>query len=362
MKIYFIGEYLDPDKQEAPLLVAAGLFDALRKKNIPVKYITYFTDGRKYSLFQKLFGKQIIDDYSIRFGILPMIFYIARERPDVLYLLNMEFFYLPLLLLKFVFRYKIFYTSHGIAAYENHYFRKLPPIFMLKNKVIEYLIFRISDNIISLSEKTARLISYCYKLNHAKIRVLNNGITPDNITNRTNPLFNLSNIKLAVVGSTDRREKGIGFLISTLVSSEYTIELNVFGENSDLLRTDRYNKLNVNLHPFVDKKELLCHLAENDIFIVPSSYDTFNLSLLEAMNLGMLFVSSDRVGLTERFDEKLMKFVYKHHSKEDLLNKLKMVINLSPEERSYYSELNHQFSLGFTWDKVASQYLELFND
>jgi hypothetical protein len=88
MKIFFIGDCLDTDKQNAPLLVAAGLFNKFREKNLPVEYITYFIDGRKYSLFQKLFGKQIINNDTIRFGIIPMIFYIFRKRPDVLYLLN----------------------------------------------------------------------------------------------------------------------------------------------------------------------------------------------------------------------------------------------------------------------------------
>jgi glycosyltransferase involved in cell wall biosynthesis len=222
--------------------------------------------------------------------------------------------------------------------------------------------FKISDNIISLSQKTARLISYCYKLDRTKIRVLNNGVSPSTSLVKKTTVFNPEEIKLAVVGSTSRKEKGIEFLISALTSSNYIFELNIFGEKTDLPRSDRYDNLNVNFNPFVERKELFCKLIENKIFIVPSYYDTFNLSLLEAMNLGMLFIASDRVGLTERFDNRLFKFVYKHKSKSDLLDKLKMIINLSPEEKNYYSDLNHQFSLGFTWDKVSTQYLALFNE
>jgi len=361
MKIYFIGGYFDSDNQGAPLLVSAGLFNSLRKNNITIKYLTYFIDGRKYSRFQKLFGKQILDPDSLRLGIIPLIMFVVRNRPDALYLLNIESFYLPLLLLKYIFRYKVYYISHGIASYENHYFRKIPFILKTKNSITEYLNFKISDKIISLSEKTARLISYCYKIDHNHIKVLDNGISTNVTVKKNISVFDPSSIKLAVIGSTDRKEKGIGALITSLVSFDMDIELNVYGEKTDLLRTDRYNKLNVNYFPFMEKKQLLCNLIENDIYIAPSSYDTFNLSLLEAMNLGMLIISSDRVGLTERFDENLMRFVYKHHSKDDLFHKLKMTLNLSPEERKYYSGLNHQFSLGFTWDKVSMQYLEIFS-
>lgn len=362
MKIFFIGECSEREKQSAPLLVAAGLFNAFRQKNIPVKYITYFTDGSKYSVFQKIFGRQVIDKDTIRFGIIPMIIYVVRNKPDVLYLLNIEFFYFPLLLMKFVLKYKIYYTSHGIVAYENRYFRKIPFILNMKNLIIEYLNFKISDKIISLSKKSARLISYCYNLDRGKIRVLDNGLSSIGTFNKKTSAFNPLSVKLAVVGSTSRKEKGIGFLIKALSLLDYKIELNVYGENTDLLRTDRFNNLNVNLHPFVENKELICKLADNDIFIAPSSYDTFNLSLLEAMNIGMLIISSDRVGLAERFDDKLMKFVYKHNNMSDLQDKLKMVINFSPEERSFYSELNHEFSLAFNWDKVSNQYLTIFNE
>jgi glycosyltransferase involved in cell wall biosynthesis len=232
----------------------------------------------------------------------------------------------------------------------------------MKNIIIEFLNFKISDKIISLSKKTARLISYCYKLNPAKIIVLDNAISPDWAISKKKSEFNSSSIKIATVGSTSRKEKGIGFLISALSLTTHGIELNIYGENTDLPRTDRYNNLTVNFYPFMEKKELICKLPENDVLLVPSLYDTFNLSLLEAMNIGMLFISSDRVGLTERFDDRLMKFVYKHYNSADLLDKLKMVINLSPEERNYYSDLNHKFSLGFTWDKVSNQYLAIFNE
>jgi glycosyltransferase involved in cell wall biosynthesis len=361
MKIYFIGDYMDSFKKDAPVLVATGLFESLLRKNVPVKYLTYFREGSKYSRYQKLFGKQILNTVSIRFGIFPLLLYIIRTRPDVLYLLNMEFFYLPLLLLKFVLRYKIFYTTHGIVSYENRYFRSMPYFLAKKTSLIEHLNFMIADNIISLSEKTARLITYCYQINPAKIKVFSNGITPQEMMGGNAMVFNLSNIKIATVGSSTRKEKGADFLIKALSASDYNVELNIFGEQSDLFRSDKYNNVTVNLHPFSEKKEMLHYLSENDILIAPSSYDTFNVSLLEAMNIGMLFISSDRVGLTERFDDRLKKFVYKHYSSADLLDKLNMVIKLSPEERKYYSDLNHEFSLGFTWDKVSTQYLELFN-
>jgi glycosyltransferase involved in cell wall biosynthesis len=361
MKIYFIGDYMDSFKKDAPVLVAAGLFDALLRKKVPVKYLTYFREGSKYSRYQKLFGKEILDSVSFRFGIFPMIIYIIKNKPDALYLLNMEFFYLPLLFLKFILKYKIFYTTHGIASYENRYFRSMPFFLSQKNSLIEYINFKISDNIISLSEKTARLITYCYKIKPSKIRVLNNGINPDEISKVKSPAFNTSKIKIATVGSTTRKEKGAGFLIKALSGLDRNVELNVFGEKADSFRSEQYNNLTVNFHPFLEKKEMLLLLSENDILIAASSYDTFNVSLLEAMNIGMLFISSDRVGLTERFDNTLLKFVYKHYSIADLISKINMVITLTPEERTYYSELNHRFSLDYAWDKVSSQYLELFN-
>ena len=361
MTIYFIGGYFDSDSRSAPLLVASGLFKAIKGKSAQFKYLTYFTDGRKYTKFQKLFGRQILDSDSLRLGLFPMILHVVKNKPEVLYLVNMEFFYLPLLLLKFLVGYKIYYTSHGIAAYENHYFRKFPLKLRVQNCIIEFLIFKISDKIICLSEKTRRLISVCYKLDPGKIKILSNGIISEKAPDFKPVSFNASVLKLASIGTVTRKEKGIGFLISSLSMADYKVELNVYGENTDLLRTDIYNNLKVNSYPFVQKKQLLSNLAGNDILIVPSSYDTFNLGLLEAMNVGMLFICSDRVGLTERFDSELMKFVYKHYSTADLLDKIIMILKLSPEKKKYYSNKNYLFSLGFTWDKISSQYLELFN-
>jgi glycosyltransferase involved in cell wall biosynthesis len=360
MNIYFIGDYKDSYNKDSAVLVTAGLFETLLRKGIPVKYITYFREGSKYSRYQKLFSSEQIDTNSFRFGLFPMLIYVFRHRPDIIYLLNLEFFTVPIILLKFILRYKIIYIAHGLNIYEITHFKKFPYFLNLKNKIAEYLNFKIADTIIALSVKTSRLITYCYKLNPAKIRILNNGITL-NLSIRKEIKDNKSALlKIATVGSTVRKEKGIDFLLEALCSTGYKIELNVFGEKSDSVKTINKNLVTMNCYPVMEKEKMFEEIIKNDIFVSASSYEHFNLSLLEAMNLGMLFISSDRVGLTERFDSSLLKFVYRYNDRKEFIEKLNMVVNLPLEDKIYFSSLNIKFSRDYSWDKISEQYISLF--
>ncbi|HKI79981.1 MAG TPA: hypothetical protein VKA26_15670, partial [Ignavibacteriaceae bacterium] len=95
MKILFTGEYSNLPGDPAPLFVSRTLYDAINKSGNETFYLAYFQDGKKYSRWQKLFGKEVIDKSKniYRLGIFPYIFIVSKINPDIINLINIQLFY-----------------------------------------------------------------------------------------------------------------------------------------------------------------------------------------------------------------------------------------------------------------------------
>jgi glycosyltransferase involved in cell wall biosynthesis len=73
------------------------------------------------------------------------------------------------------------------------------------------------------------------------------------------------------------------------------------------------------------------------------------------MNAGLLFIASDRVGLTDYFPQKFKQYIVNYGNKDQLVNKLTELIELPIEEKNKISSEINKFSLSFEWDKVIAE-------
>lgn len=360
MKVLFLGAYDDAEIVLAPIKVGINLFNNLSRKGINIIYLCYFDDGSKYTRIQKLFGFEKISDRVYRCGILPFILFTIKYKPDLFQIVTPDAYYLLLYPLKSFLKFKVAYLSHSTISYYLKNFLKINCYQKLRLYLIEKIVFTYSDLLQMLSGTEAKFVTRYLKVKTNKIRVVDNGINTLGFRKEYNERSEL--IKIICIGSLIRKEKSFELLFEALSKIKNPVLLSVF----DYEEQKQGNlKLPGNVQIFLGKPMNEIGLREefckNDLFIIQSKYETFSLSLLEAMETGILFITTNRVGLTSRFPESFNKFLVPYGNTEKLKDKILELHNLDCNEKNRLAEVIRKFAYGFTWDKISDQYFHLYN-
>jgi glycosyltransferase involved in cell wall biosynthesis len=111
-------------------------------------------------------------------------------------------------------------------------------------------------------------------------------------------------------------------------------------------------------HSFVEVLEFLPHekiasmIAQADIFVFASSCETFGISLLEAMAVGIPIASSNRSSLPETLQDGGQYF--DPENDRSIAKAIEVLIN-SPERRVQLASRAKQLSAAYSWKKCAEQ-------
>jgi len=360
MKILFTGEYSKSPNDPAPLFVSRVLYEGINKSDNETLYLAYFQDGKRYNRWQKIFGFEVIDYKKniFRCGIIPYLFQVIKYNPDVINLINIQLFYSVLFLLKPFLNFKIVYTMHGITLYEQKHFYKMNEFQKRRLFLAEYLIMKFSYKILSLSELNARYVRRYYKLKDSKTEVVPNGISIINISKEYSDDSKPS-LNCYFIGNPERPEKGYPFLQEILFEEKIRMNISLFGADySKEINHD--GRVNIKIYEHIDNESLRNKIPDFDLFITASAYEPFSLALLESMSAGILFLASDRVGLTERFNDKLKNLVFRFNNKASFLSKLKSLDNLSLVEKREMSDHIKEFASGYSIKYVSDIYLKSY--
>lgn len=351
----YFGNYEREGVLSAPTIVAKSIFNKISKLNHSAVYVCYYQDGSKYNRFQKLFGKEIVEKNVYRCGIFRLFGLVLQYKPDIIHLATLEMFYVVLFILKPLIKAKFIYTVHGLASYEYKYAVKKSSLLKLRIVLNEWIVLHQSDYILTLSERISRFIKYYFKINDKRILPFRNGI---DIYPEIKKIYSEHNkvIKIISVGSIDREEKGYSFLLESLSLLQMPVELTIISSASTGNKI--FNKLtrHINLKikgPF-DNKKLREEMVNNDIYIASSLYETFSISLLESMNAGLLFITTDRVGLTDYFTKDLTQFIIRYGNKNQLAKKILELTELPIQMKNETGDIAYKFSIEFEWDKVIA--------
>jgi glycosyltransferase involved in cell wall biosynthesis len=361
VKILFLGDFEDTEIVPAPIKVGKELFKSFKNSGHHIFYLPYFQDGNIYSRIQKLFGFEKITGRVYRTGIFPLLFFVIKFRPQVVHLITPGLYYFSILPLKIFLDFKIIYSNHSIISIMIKKYLKITYYNKMRFKLIEKLAFKYSNKILVLSKLESRFLRIYLNVPRSKIDIINNGITPYSIKKKYDESSHT--IKLITVGAIDRQEKGIGFLIKTLSQLNLGIELTTcnfeFQELSELKTT---KNLSVIIKPPLNEIELRKEMLKNDLFIAPSEYEPFNISLLEAMSTGIIILASSRVGLTERFNPKLKNLVFQNGNTNDLIDRIKLYLKMNNVQKLSLSSEIINFAKNFYWENISKVYLKIYND
>ncbi|MBK6915084.1 MAG: glycosyltransferase family 4 protein [Ignavibacteriales bacterium] len=289
-----------------------------------------------------------------------IILFLVKFRPQLIHILTFERFSIVCFLVNWIIRAKILYTVHSVFLYEN--IRSLVKIhkgLKLKNRIAEYILFKLSYKLIFVSEYCFELAKEYYKINENKIEIINNGIDevffdPDRIMNITKPLkivfFN------GVRSGIERKIDLIIEVLNRFKKSE--IALYIIDENDFSVEYDTNFSISV-IKPMTNV-ELSVFFKDKHILLKSPIYDSFSIICLEAMASGLIVLF--RVGWYEILIKNEQNgIIYDYINPKALEQNFKKILNNELDVETISKNAKKIF-LKYSWKEIANKYFLLYRE
>jgi glycosyltransferase involved in cell wall biosynthesis len=359
MNILFIGVRKNiEDIISGPQKVANNLYNELIKQHHNVYYYGLYegetpTDKKNINIInyreakgplRKIF--EYIKGYNIK------VVYIARFYSVMaIYVLILRLFY----------KIKVVYTVHGLVKKE----KLINKNFRFYNVWCENLVLKCSDDVIAISHALKEeLLEYYPTLNRNKISVINNGVSILPIKNPFNirEAYNIEENKKILFTVGTRKIKNIEVLLSSFTQNKrlYASSCLLIAGETD---TDYAKKLietyegcsDVRFIGKLTPEEINNVYEQCDLFVQISEFETFGLSIVEAMLHKKNVVIAESLPIAEYF--KAGEVIFYNKSKDDLG---KLLLQALSQESSLNEKGYEKAAELFNWSTIAEQYYEVF--
>jgi len=242
-----------------------------------------------------------------------------------------------------------------------------------KRKIKNIMLFlNEAEKVISVGDVLKKYLKN-FDVADNQIKVIPNGISNDWIISKEN----MNNIgsknkyyKNLISVSELRIEKGINYTIKALykLKNKFNIVLNynIVGDGPEIkILKNMARKLNIEKQiKFLGSKnnlEVLDELDKNDIFILPSWFESFGIAHAEAMARGLIVIGCKGEGNEAFITNEKTGFLIKKHSsnaiKDILLKILDNEYNLKEIEGNAVKVIKNNF----TWEQSAEKLISLYN-
>lgn len=363
MKILFLGRYNGSSILTGPEKVAERIFSKC-SDDFETLFITYFFDGGKYNLFTKLFGSEEITGTGkgriYRLGIFRILGYMFSFRPDIIHIINFERFAKVAYLYKRFKDVKVYYTVHGIAKFENDNNPNATEKLKKKDLISEVKYFRDSDRLIFLSERSVNTAEKYFEFDRSKTVIIPNGI--DEVFHQTGEEkvkgFN-EVLKLVFAGDAGKIEKGLKFLESSLMESDFPLEVFIVGNNYNEKEEKRKN-ITFKFKVKMGTDSFAKFLSDKDLFVSASTYEQFSITSVEAMAAGLVTVVTAETGMASYIHNGINGFVINYGDKKALINTLS-IINSDRKLSERIQEEGKKIYLLLSWEMVYRKYKKLYD-
>ncbi len=362
MKIIYLGKYNSTDSLSGPEKVANRLFNFCGKAGVEVLFIEYyFKNYKESSFYNRLWGKSLIQQSPevYRMGVIRMLFFIKKIKPDFVHLVTEERFEILILLFSKLFKIKIISTLHGILKHEIKYSRIKKSFYgKAKDSMLEDLIFKYSKVLVFLSNHQVNIARYYFKFDNEKIKIVPNGID-ETFYQSKRLLSENGKIKAVFYNGVNYDVKGIDYLLEyfNTFNPSKKWEMYIIGKEPVSLK-DKGNisYYNVSIMP---TNKFIDFLKDKNLYLNFSSYDSFSLTAVETMSLGLIPVVSRNVGMHEYIKNGVNGFKFELNSRDELQQiihnideNIYQLEDISVKVREIYNELN--------WTAVSEKYIELY--
>lgn len=301
--------------------------------------------------FQKKLGLDISLFFKLKNSI-------QQEKPDVINTHLSGLFYSSLFI-KFNKSIQVFHTVHSEAKKEAPKFKKIIYNHLYKyKKVIP----------IGISKLNAKSIEEEYNLK--EINIIDNGSYPlvtteklKEVKNEIEKLKTRNNQKVIICVGRISPEKNQQLLINSVKNIENVI-LIIVGEadatNTNLLK--ELKKISHNTFFLGLKDNVADYVYCSDIFALSSLYEGLPMTLIEAMSLGKICVSTPVGGIPDVIEDKKNGFLTINMSLENYIAKINEILHLSENNINLIKENAFQtYESKYSITNTSKKYLDLYS-
>ena len=344
-KFILIARYY-PKEVSGPKSIIQGLIDNIDKNIVTLKPLLYTDDTSKI--------RYIFD-----------VFCVCLKEKDAIINVHTVGYLLPfvvLLITKLNHKNRYYLTVHGLYSLQNS---------CKKNKsmmrcLMERIIIKHYNYIICVSEMLKNDIQKKYKRNKNIIVIPN----ATNAHSEIIPVRTSNKIKILFLGGL-QKHKGIMTNISVfaeLIKRKINFEAFVYG--SDQIGKEKFERMlkHNHLEEYVhyigmvkDKQLLYDKLAESDIQLCLSNYDTFNVAIAESLVIGCPVIATNTCGASYLIEDG-SGIVVDLKNKKDAIDRICDYINsfiLEPEKRINVFQKREKYISKFKWSNIVEQYMML---
>lgn len=289
------------------------------------------------------------------FKILSMSKTIMSINPDIVHLHST---FAGLIRIKFLFskkKNKIIYCAHGWS-----FVQRGSKVTKLIFKIIEKVLSYCCAKIINISEDEAKNASF---IDSNKMTTIYNSV-PDIVYSELSE--NHFPRKILFVGRLDF-SKGIDLLIDAIADNEIgnSIYLTVVGDTvlNDQVLSRTKSKENIQFLGWRSSQEIIELLHDNDALIVPSRFEGFGLTALEAMRSSRMVIASNAGALPELIVNGENGLLFTQNSIQSLRAALAQFKTMSFEEIKHFGINGRQkYSKKFGYDQMIEKISVLYQD
>ncbi len=296
---------------------------------------------------------------------------------------------LPGVLLKLLSRKPLIITCHSLDI-ERPWKQEVVANIYFFSTWIEKMAYLEADAIIAVSNSVKTSLSNRLGINSKKIHVIYNGA--DHYSQKSN--LTLSELGLEIDNQIPyalfigrlTRQKGLVYLLNAIERIDYNIQFVICAGTADstVIEKEYLNRINslklsgkkiILVQNVYDKQIISCLYENAQIFINPSIYEPFGLTIAEALSHGLPIVASKIGGpseiLKENYNSILVEINYdnkKGHFEIDdeqytleLTNAIVSMIKDDSLRARLKANAIHTFEQLPTWNQIAKRHLSIYN-
>jgi glycosyltransferase involved in cell wall biosynthesis len=234
--------------------------------------------------------------------------------------------------------------------------------------VMQHLVTRRMDRVITVSESAAEETRNAFKVPRQKIRVVHNGIDTEMFqgldSKRKEPG------RLLVVANTRDRKKGVVYLLRALqlLREEMDVKLTIVDRGAP---DNEYTPVlverfgldgSVEFTGRVCVEELVGCYARAEVAVVPSLYEGFCLPAAEAMACGLPVVATTAGALPEVVEDGKCGILVPPRDHYALAGALKRLLSDEPLRQAMGEEGRERVERHFTWEEAARKTLAVYRE
>jgi len=204
-------------------------------------------------------------------------------------------------------------------------------------------------------------IKYAKKLGFKNDYIFEGLYSCNNKIFNNNTLSKFKKSKVILFVGRYSEEKGLQELWQNFVSINFTLDSKwqLWCVGTGNLWPDRIKDSNIKHFGFVQQEKLVEIITGSDIYVLPSKYEPWGVSLHEMVSMGKPVLVSDKVGSSYRFVKNDVNgFIFSHKKKNDFKSKMKKLMKLSKKdlEKMGKESLNLSKSISTnTWVKTLNK-------